>query len=127
MNLFIWHLIHGMFQDIWANYSSYGDRWDETIADSMTTRLIWRMLRRRTTISLTTHINERLGFFSKAPILGYIAYSWQIRVGTLAMLPISLSESEEEREAVKLGLDKFPFEFPLPMPTVQHNFLQILV
>ncbi|MCB9595955.1 MAG: hypothetical protein H6719_24760 [Sandaracinaceae bacterium] len=42
-------------------------------------------------------IDERLGFFVRHGMLERVPSAWQISVGWVAMLPITLSESERER------------------------------
>lgn len=42
-------------------------------------------------------IEERLGFFARHGMLERVPSAWQLSVGWLAMLPITLSESERER------------------------------
>jgi hypothetical protein len=48
-------------------------------------------------MNAATAIEERLGFFVKAGHLEELPTPWQVKVGWLAMLPITLSESERER------------------------------
>ena len=65
-------------------------------------------------MSLTKHIEDRLGFFRKNGYLDDLPTSWQVRVGTLAMLPVSLSESERERERSRqTWLGQVPIRVPL--------------
>ncbi|MBX3271042.1 MAG: hypothetical protein KF729_12325 [Sandaracinaceae bacterium] len=42
-------------------------------------------------------IAERLGFFARHAMIERLPSAWQVSVGWLAMLPITLSESERER------------------------------
>lgn len=42
-------------------------------------------------------VDDRLGFFRQHGLLEAVPSRWQLRVGWLAMLPITLSESERER------------------------------
>lgn len=63
---------------------------------------------------LTTHIKDRLGFFQTHHFLENVPTSWQVRIGTLAMLPISLSESDRERERSRqTWLGQVPIRVPL--------------
>ena len=47
---------------------------------------------------LADAIDARMGFFVREGLLAGVPSPWQVRVGGLAMLPISLSESERERQ-----------------------------
>ena len=65
-------------------------------------------------MSLTKHIEQRLGFFHQHGCLEELPTSWQVRIGTLAMLPVSLSESERERERSRqTWLGQVPIRVPL--------------
>lgn len=48
-------------------------------------------------------IEERLGFFVEHGWLERVPSAWQVRVGWMAMLPITLGESSRERERSRLN------------------------
>jgi hypothetical protein len=65
-------------------------------------------------MSLKNEISERLGFFLGHGMLHTLPTPWQIRVGSLAMLPLYLSESERERERSRgTWLGQVPLRVPL--------------
>ena len=65
-------------------------------------------------MSLTNHIEQRLGFFYRHGYIETLPTSWQVRIGTLAMLPVSLSESDRERERSRqTWLGQVPIRVPL--------------
>ena len=65
-------------------------------------------------MSLTNHIEQRLGFFHRHGYIETLPTSWQVRIGTLAMLPVSLSESDRERERSRqTWLGQVPIRVPL--------------
>ncbi|MBN1206965.1 MAG: hypothetical protein JXB05_18925 [Myxococcaceae bacterium] len=60
------------------------------------------------------HLQERLGFFVKHGYLDRVPTPWQLKVGTLAMLPVTLSESERERVRSRATLmGQVPIRVPL--------------
>jgi len=59
-------------------------------------------------------IQERIGFFVKHGYLDRLPSSWQLKVGWLAMLPVTLSESDRERERSRSTLmGQIPIRVPL--------------
>ena len=59
-------------------------------------------------------IQERLGFFVKMGLLPSLPTPWQVRAGSLAMLPLYLSESDRERERSRQHwLGQVPIRVPL--------------
>ncbi|MFP2926808.1 hypothetical protein ACLESO_16730 [Pyxidicoccus sp. 3LG] len=62
----------------------------------------------------TPYLQERFGFFVKHGYLDRVPSSWQVRVGGLAMLPVTLSESERERARSRTTLmGQVPIRVPL--------------
>lgn len=60
------------------------------------------------------HIRERLGFFAARGYLDRLPSPWQLKVGWLAMLPVTLSESERERARSRRTLmGQVPIRVPL--------------
>jgi 1-acyl-sn-glycerol-3-phosphate acyltransferase len=65
-------------------------------------------------MNAATAIAERLGFFVKAGRLEELPTPWQVKVGWLAMLPITLSESERERARSRSTvMGQVPIRVPL--------------
>jgi hypothetical protein len=65
-------------------------------------------------VSREARLRERLGFFVEAGWLEAVPSAWQVRVGWLAMLPVTLSESERERARSRsTWLGQIPFRVPL--------------
>lgn len=65
-------------------------------------------------MSRDTLLRERLGFFVDAGLLAAVPSAWQVRVGWLAMLPVTLSESERERTRSRsTWLGQIPIRVPL--------------
>jgi hypothetical protein len=59
-------------------------------------------------------IAARLGFFVRSGQLPALPSPWQLRVGLLAMLPVTLSESPRERESSRrTWLGQVPIRVPL--------------
>lgn len=60
------------------------------------------------------HIRARMGFFARHGLLERLPSPWQVRVGWLAMLPVTLSESRRERErSRRTWLGQVPIRVPL--------------
>ncbi|MCP3139467.1 hypothetical protein [Pyxidicoccus xibeiensis] len=60
------------------------------------------------------YLQERFGFFVKHGHLDRVPSSWQVRVGGMAMLPVTLSESERERARSRTTLmGQVPIRVPL--------------
>lgn len=60
------------------------------------------------------HIAARLGFFARRGALDRLPSPWQLKVGWLAMLPITLSESERERAlSRRTWMGQIPVRVPL--------------
>jgi len=60
------------------------------------------------------HIQERLGFFVQHGHLDALPSPWQVKVGWMAMLPVTLSESNRERErSRRTWLGQIPVRVPL--------------
>ena len=69
-------------------------------------------------------IQDRIGFFVKHGYTDRLPSPWQIKVGCLAMLPVTLSESERERERSRSTLmGQVPIRVPLQ---ILYNPRQIL-
>jgi hypothetical protein len=65
-------------------------------------------------MSTARAIEERMGFFVKHGHLDALPSPWQVRVGGLAMLPVTLSESERERKRSRTTLmGQVPIRVPL--------------
>jgi hypothetical protein len=65
-------------------------------------------------MKLQSHIEQRLGFFKSQGYLDLLPTKWQLRIGTLAMLPVSLSESERERSRSRqTWFGQVPIRVPL--------------
>jgi hypothetical protein len=72
----------------------------------------------------TTHPDaaKRLSFFVERGRLSAIPSDWQLRVGWMAMLPITLSESERERERSRsTWLGQIPIRVPLQLLYSPHQ------
>jgi hypothetical protein len=62
------------------------------------------------------HIEARLGFFVRHGLLEDLPSAWQVRVGKIAMLPITLSESERERaRSRRTWAGQIPLRVPLQL------------
>ena len=95
-------------------YESNGYRSNQDQSDSILTRSIWNISSDSNTSESHKHIEQRLGFFHQHGYLEELPTSWQVRIGTLAMLPVSLSESERERERSRqTWLGQVPIRVPL--------------
>lgn len=67
-------------------------------------------------MSTARAIEERMGFFVKHGHLDRLPSPWQVRVGGLAMLPVTLSESERERERSRsTWMGQVPIRVPLQL------------
>lgn len=76
-------------------------------------------------MSIRRHIEARLGPFVERGELAALPSPWQLRVGWLAMLPVTLSESERERRASRRTLmGQVPLRVPLQL---LYNPRQIVV
>ncbi len=62
------------------------------------------------------HIAQRLGFFQQRGELETLPTPWQVKVGWMAMLPVTLSESTRERERSRTTLmGQVPIRVPLQL------------
>lgn len=60
------------------------------------------------------HIRARIGFFARRGALERLPTPWQLKVGWLAMLPVTLSESERERATSRrTWMGQVPIRVPL--------------
>jgi len=74
-------------------------------------------------MSLKYHIQQRLGFFLHHGYLDSLPTPWQLRIGTLAMLPIALSESERERaRSRQTWLGQVPIRVPFQLAYCPSQF-----
>lgn len=65
-------------------------------------------------MSMEQHVHDRVGFFVKHGYLDQVPTPWQLKVGWLAMLPVTLSESDRERERSRNTLmGQVPVRVPL--------------
>ncbi len=65
-------------------------------------------------MSAARALEQRLGFFVRRGLLRAVPSPWQVRIGWLAMLPITLSESERERARSRsTWLGQIPIRVPL--------------
>jgi len=62
------------------------------------------------------HIRARIGFFVDRGATSGIPSTWQLKVGWMAMLPITLSESERERRrSRRTWMGQIPIRVPLQL------------
>jgi hypothetical protein len=60
------------------------------------------------------HIAARMGFFARHGRLARLPSPWQVKVGWMAMLPVTLSESQRERaRSRRTWLGQVPIRVPL--------------
>jgi hypothetical protein len=60
------------------------------------------------------HIEARMGFFVRHGLLERLPSPWQVKVGWMAMLPVTLSESMRERErSRRTWMGQVPIRVPL--------------
>jgi len=65
-------------------------------------------------MSTEEHIRERIGFFLRHGYIDRLPTPWQLGVGWLAMLPITLGESDRERQRSRSTLmGQIPIRVPL--------------
>ena len=65
-------------------------------------------------MSAERHIDERVGYFVRRGDIARAPTPWQIKVGWLAMLPVTLSESDRERARSRTTLmGQVPIRVPL--------------
>jgi hypothetical protein len=63
---------------------------------------------------MAQHIQARMGFFVRHGRLDRLPSPWQVKVGWMAMLPITLSESQRERErSRRTWMGQIPIRVPL--------------
>lgn len=63
---------------------------------------------------MAKHIAARMGFFARHGYLEALPTPWQLKVGWIAMLPITLSESDRERaRSRRTWLGQLPIRVPL--------------
>jgi hypothetical protein len=60
------------------------------------------------------HIEARMGFFRDLGMLEQLPSPWQVKMGTLVMLPVTLSESSRERQmSRRTWMGQVPIRVPL--------------
>lgn len=76
-------------------------------------------------MKMEEHICERLGFFMRHGYIDRLPTPWQVAVGWVVMLPITLSESDRERERSRHTLmGQIPVRVPLQ---ILYNPRQLIV
>jgi hypothetical protein len=60
------------------------------------------------------HLSARIGFFVERGMLSHVPSPWQVKVGWVAMLPVTLSESARERvRSRSTWMGQIPLRVPL--------------
>lgn len=71
------------------------------------------------------HIRERIGFFQRHGYIDQLPTPWQLAVGWMAMLPVTLGESDRERERSR---NTFMGQIPIRVPLqILYNPRQLIV